>query len=176
MSLQSGPVITSQGVLINSRMKQATVDRAIGDHKRHFNIPQRLHYMVPSVRVVDTWNSRKCNEGMWSSANLLSMCFCLRCAQRGTQNKTQNNRAVSAKCCLPLKHSGTEEDRYTHHLVNIILWSFNIPQRCRPRPQTLWERSPHLASASILLSLCKEIQTSASIRKLPTYLLTKRGD
>lgn len=54
MSLQSGPVITSQGVLINSHMKQAAVERASGDYKWHSHIPHRDHITLGTVSVQRT--------------------------------------------------------------------------------------------------------------------------
>lgn len=87
MSLQSGPVITSQGGLINSRMKQATVERAIGDHKWHSHIPHGDHITLCTVSV--RWTPETAEnvmrvfdpqcEGVWEvEANLLSMHYCFR--------------------------------------------------------------------------------------------------
>lgn len=138
------------------------------------------------VSAVNTWNSRKCNEGIWSSkrareveANLLSMHYCFRDLHK-KKRKTRHSEWLlqSIQCC-----SASEGQQHRGRWINCFTWwtlcvDFSIPESCQPKLQTLWVRSPHsaLAASLSIFSLCEEIQASASIWTLPTCLLAKGGE
>ncbi len=186
MPLQSGPVITSQGVLINSHMKQATVERAIWDHKWHSHIPHRDHITLCTVSV--RWTPETAENlmrvfdprsewGRWALNCYQCITVSEMCTKRNPKQDGQSDccRASSAKCC-----SASKGQQPGGRRINCFTWwtlciGFSIPESYQPKLQTLWVRSPHsaLAASLSIFSLCEEIQASATIWTLPPYLLAK---
>lgn len=164
MSLQSGPVITSQGVLINSHMKQAAVERASGDYKWHSHIPHRDHITLCTVSV--QWTTEAAENVMrvfdLQSERGKRKLICYQCITVSEMRKKSNpKQAYTAE--YPV---GRQQHR--NRWINCFTWwrlcaSFSIPDSWQSELQTLWVRSPQFAlaaSLSIFSLWCKPLHPS----------------
>lgn len=160
MSLQSGPVITSQGVLINSHMKRATVERAIGDRKWHSHIPHRDHITLCTMSA--WWTPETAENVMrisdphseWGKWKLIChQCIAVFEMMCTKSNSKHSGWLLQCVCCKPSCASGWQQQGC--RWINCFTWwtlctGFSIPESCQPKLQTLWVRSPHSTQADSL--------------------------